>query len=67
MKPIQPNFRRQPRTPQLARSVCLTSPFNRQELPAQSTLAASHHPAVSDPDLLDAFNRDAAVHKWTVA
>ncbi|ESX64009.1 hypothetical protein X759_32760 [Mesorhizobium sp. LSHC420B00] len=36
------------------------------ELPAQSTLAASHHPAVSDPDLLDAFNRDAAVQKWTV-
>lgn len=31
------------------------------ELPAQSTLAASHHRAVSDPNLLDAFNRDAAV------
>lgn len=36
------------------------------ELPAQSPLAASHHRAVSDPNLLDAFNRDAAVQKRTV-
>ncbi|TGQ32380.1 hypothetical protein EN859_028605 [Mesorhizobium sp. M00.F.Ca.ET.216.01.1.1] len=28
--------------------------------------AASHHPVANDPDLLDAFNRDAALEKWTV-
>ena len=36
-----------------------------RELPAPDALAASHHPAASDPDLLDAFNRDAALEKWT--
>jgi hypothetical protein len=35
-------------------------------LAALDALAASHHPAASDPDLLDAFNRDAALEKWTV-
>jgi len=35
-------------------------------LVAPDALAASHHPAASDPDLLDAFSRDGALEKWTV-
>jgi len=35
-------------------------------LVAPDALAASHHPAANDPDLLNAFNRDAALEKWTV-
>ena len=27
---------------------------------------SSHHPTASDPNLLDAFNRDAALEQWTV-
>jgi hypothetical protein len=34
-------------------------PSTAKELAALDALAASHHPAASDPDLLDAFNRDA--------
>ncbi|MER8533345.1 hypothetical protein [Mesorhizobium sp. M0220] len=37
-----------------------------RELAAPDALTASHHPAASDPDLLDAFGRDAALEKWTV-
>jgi hypothetical protein len=33
---------------------------------APDALAASHHSAAGDPELLDAFNRDAALEKWTV-
>ena len=41
------------------------SPSTARELAAPDALAASHRPA-SDSDLLDAFNRDAALEKWTV-
>jgi hypothetical protein len=41
-------------------------PSPARELAAPDALAASHHPAASDPDLLDAFNRDAALEEWTV-
>ena len=41
-------------------------PSTARGLVAPDALAASHHPAASDPDLLDAFNRDAALEKWTV-
>ncbi|WP_284202029.1 hypothetical protein [Mesorhizobium tianshanense] len=41
-------------------------PSTGRELATPDALAASHHPAASDPDLLDAFNRDAALEKWTV-
>ncbi|GLS39930.1 hypothetical protein GCM10010869_55270 [Mesorhizobium tianshanense] len=40
-------------------------PSTTREL-APDALAASHHSAASDPDLLDAFNRDAALEKCTV-
>jgi hypothetical protein len=40
-------------------------PSTARELAAQHALAASHHPTASDPDLLDAFSRDAALEKWT--
>ncbi|MER9557138.1 hypothetical protein [Mesorhizobium sp. M0323] len=33
---------------------------------AQDALAASYHPAASDPDLLESFNREAGLEKWTV-
>lgn len=41
-------------------------PATARQLPARDALAASHHPPASDPDLVDAFNRDAALKKWTV-
>ena len=41
-------------------------PSTASELAAPDALAASHHPAASDPDLLDVFTRDAALEKWTV-
>ncbi|TIO07232.1 MAG: hypothetical protein E5X88_19600 [Mesorhizobium sp.] len=41
-------------------------PAIASELAAPDSGAASHHPAASGPDLLDAFNRDAALEKWTV-
>ncbi|CAH2396132.1 hypothetical protein MES5069_130070 [Mesorhizobium escarrei] len=41
-------------------------PSTGTESAAPDVLAASHHPAASDPDLLDAFNRDASLQKWTV-
>jgi hypothetical protein len=41
-------------------------PSTARELAALDAPAASHHPAASDPELLDAFSRDAALEKWTV-
>lgn len=41
-------------------------PSPARELAALDVLATSHHPVASEPDLLDAFNRDAALEKWTV-
>jgi hypothetical protein len=38
-----------------------------RELAAPGALAASQHPVAGDPDLLDAFNHDAALEKWTVS
>ena len=50
----------------LQRSICLRHPSTAKELAALDALAASHHPAASDPDLLDAFNGDATLEKRTV-
>ncbi|GLS35699.1 hypothetical protein GCM10010869_12880 [Mesorhizobium tianshanense] len=46
------------------------NPSTRSEASAShhpSTVrGSSHHPTASDPNLLDAFTRDAALEKWTV-
>ena len=41
-------------------------PSDARGLAAPDAPAASHHPVANDPDLLDAFNRKAALEKWTV-
>jgi len=41
-------------------------PSTARELVALGALATSHHPAASDPDLLDAFSREAALERWAV-
>jgi hypothetical protein len=41
-------------------------PSPARVLAAPEAPAAFQHPVASDPDLLDAFSRDAALEQWTV-